>query len=143
MQYLRLWLLCMTLILLSACNNASGPSLVASDIVINEPLPGHAMSAGYLTLSNLSSDPVRVTRVTSPQFEAVEIHESLLRDGIASMQRVAELSIAAKSGVSLQPGGKHLMLMRPIGAAKSVSLNFYNDETLLLSVQASIKQRNN
>lgn len=143
MQSLRSWIPCVTLVLLAACDSASGPPLIVSDIVITEPPPGRAMSAGYLTLSNPSGDDIRVTRVTSPQFESVEIHESLLQDGIASMQRVPELLITARSSISLQPGGKHLMLMRPIGEAKNVSLNFYSDEILLLSVQASTKGRNN
>lgn len=123
---------------LSACDGDAEPPLIATAIIINESVPGKAMSAGYLSLRNTTHDEISISRVTSPDFGAVEIHESLLQDGIAKMRRVEKLLIPANSTVSLEPGGKHLMLMLPIGAPENISLNFYNDETLQLSVQASL-----
>lgn len=123
---------------LSACDGDAEPPLIATDIIINESVPGKTMSAGYLSLRNTTHDDISISRVTSPDFGAVEIHESLLQDGIAKMRRVEKLLIPANSTVSLEPGGKHLMLMLPIGAPENISLNFYNDETLQLSVQASL-----
>ena len=130
-------------ILLAACNGEAEAPLVASDTVISEPPPGRAMSAGYLTLRNNANSVVRISGVDSPQFGFVEIHETRLDDGVARMLLVPELLIPAKSSVTLQPGGKHLMLMRPIGSPDKISLSFYDDETLLLSVQAPMTRRNN
>lgn len=101
------------------------------------------MSAGYLSFTNNSKDVISISHVVSPEFEDVEIHESLLEDGVAKMRRIEELSIPARSSVSLQPGGKHLMLMRPTGALDTVSLSFYSGDTLLLSVEVPLTQRNN
>jgi len=123
---------------LSACDGDAEPPLIATAIIINESVPGKAMSAGYLSLRNTTHDDISISRVSSPEFGAVEIHESLLQDGVAKMRRVEKLLIPANSTVSLEPGGKHLMLMLPIGAPENISLNFYNDETLQLSVQASL-----
>jgi copper(I)-binding protein len=130
-------------ILFTACNGKAEAPLVASDVVISEPPPGRAMSAGYLTLRNNTNGVIRISGVDSPQFGFVEIHETRLEDGVAKMLLVPELLIPAKSSVSLQPGGKHLMLMRPIGTPENISLSFYDDETLLLSVQAPMTRRSN
>lgn len=101
------------------------------------------MSAGYLELRNNSDGDFGITRVTSPEFEAVEIHTSLIEDGISKMRRIDVLDIAAGSTTSLQRGGMHLMLMRPTGSTDVVSLNFYSNDTLLLTVQATIEPRKN
>lgn len=101
------------------------------------------MSAGYLSLANNTDEIISISHVTSPEFGSVEIHESLLEDGVAKMRRIEELTIPANSSVSLQRGGKHLMLMRPSGALDTVSLSFYSGDTLLLSVEAAITQGNN
>ena len=63
-----------------ACSQNAAP-LVASDVVISKPIPGMNMTAGYLTLSNNASQKVIITQVTSPQFESVEMHESVIEDG--------------------------------------------------------------
>ncbi len=101
------------------------------------------MSAGYLTLRNNTDHEIRVTRVTSPQFAAVEIHESLLENGVAKMRRVDTLRIPASSTITLQRGGKHLMLMHPTGDTgdpDTVYLNFHDDDTLLLGVHSLLAQ---
>lgn len=129
--------------LLSACGGDTGPALIASNVVISEPLPSRAMSAGYLTLSNRTNSDMRISEVDSLQFGYIEMHESVLEDGVAKMRSIPVLLIPARTSVSLQPGGKHLMLMRPVGKPEKVTLNFYDGETLLLSVQASVTRRNN
>ena len=130
-------------LILSACGGEAKAPLVASDIVITEPMPGRHMSAGYISFTNNTSDAINITHVVSPEFEAVEMHESLVEDGIAKMRRIAALTIPANSSVSLQRGGKHLMLMRPTGALDTVSLSFYSGDTLLLNVKAPVSRRSN
>jgi copper(I)-binding protein len=127
----------------SACSKEALPPLVVSDVVITAPMPGKSMSAGYLSITNNTSDAVTISQVESTEFESVEIHESVLQDGIAKMQQLSELTIPAKSTIKLEPGGKHLMLMRPSGTPTQVSLNFYSENTLLLGVAAPLSKRNN
>ena len=128
---------------LAACGGEAKAPLVASNIVITEPMPGRHMSAGYMSFTNNTSDAIYITHVVSPEFDAIEMHESLVEDGIAKMRPIEELVIPANSGISLQRGGKHLMLMRPIGALDSVSLSFYSGDTLLLNVNAPVSRRSN
>ena len=128
---------------LAACGGEARPPLVATDIVITQPMPGRHMSAGYLSFTNNTNAAIRITHVVSPDFEAVEMHESLLEDGVAKMRRIEELTIPANSSVSLERGGKHLMLMRPTGALETVSLGFYSGDTLLLEVNVPISRGSN
>ena len=127
---------------LGACSNDAIPPLVATDIEITEALPGSNMSAGYLSLTNNTDIAITISSVVSPEFELVEVHESLLENGLSKMRRIPLLSIPAHSSVTLERGGKHLMLMRPTVAAQQVTLNFHSDDTILLGVHAPITPRN-
>ena len=77
-------------------------------------MPGQQMSAGYLSLTNNTGEAISISRVVSPQFEAVEMHESLLENGVAKMRRIPQLTVPPNSTVSLERGGKHLMLKREV-----------------------------
>jgi len=120
-----------------ACSQQSAP-LVASDVVVSKPMPGMSMTAGYLTLSNNASQPIIITHVASPQFESVEMHESVIEDGMARMYPLGDLMVLAKSSVVFQPGGKHLMLMRPVGQFDTVSLDFYAGKAVVLTVNVAL-----
>ena len=118
----------------AACTDHQGPPLVADNVVITAPAPGVPMAAGYLDLENRSGSAVRITGVTSPEFEAVELHETTVEDGIARMREIGAFEIAGGESVTFERGGKHLMLMRPIGVPREVTLNFYSDDVLLMSL---------
>ena len=120
-----------------ACSQESAP-LVASDVVVAKPRPGMSMTAGYLTLSNNASQPIIITHVASPQFESVEMHESVIEDGMARMYALGDLTILAKSSVVFQPGAKHLMLMRPVGEFDTVSLDFFAGKAVVLTVNVAL-----
>ena len=113
--------------------------LVAENVIVTRPMPGMKMSAGYLSLTNNTDTPIRVTRVTSPQFGSVELHESTVEDGVARMRAISELVVPAHGTATLERGGKHLMLMKPGGDSNDVSLNFYDGDQLLLSIAANYK----
>ncbi len=139
---MRLPLLIAAAFCLAACDGEPQPPLIASDIVIIAALPGQAVSAGYISLTNNTDVAISISRVVSPDFAAIEIHATLLEDGIAKMRRIDELSIPAHSTVALQSGGKHLMLMQPRGTTGQASLAFFDGDTLLLSVTVPLTTRN-
>jgi len=120
-------------LLLGACGGAANAPLVASDVEITRPMPGMQMAAGFLVLSNNTAAPIAITRVSSPQFEAVEIHETTITDGIARMRRLDELVVPARSSVTLERGGKHLMLLRPVDTGNTVTLQLYSGDALQLT----------
>lgn len=75
--------------------------------------PGTKMMAAYLKLDNNSTDSRTLIAAFSPDFAAVEIHQSVIKDGMARMQHQKSLIIEVGRSLSFQPGGLHLMLMNP------------------------------
>ena len=131
--------LALAVLLVGACSTEREPPLVATDVVVTQPMPGMQMSAAYLTLTNHSDDIIRITRVASPQFESVQLHESIVEDGVARMRAMPALEIPARQSVTLKRGGKHLMLMRPTASPGAVSLQFLDGDRLLLSVETAFE----
>ncbi len=134
-------LACLAVVALSGCQGEPGPPLLATHLEVAKPVPGMTMSAAYLSLTNNTDRTITITAISSPQFGAIEMHESMLIEGVAKMRRIAELEISAGVTENFERGGKHLMLMRPaddaFDAETSTTFNFYSGDTLLLSVNAS------
>ena len=72
--------------------------------------------------------------VTSPQFGAVEIHETKIEDGIARMRELDALVVPARGSVTLERGGKHLMLMKGKDAGDSVTLQLFSEDAPVLDI---------
>ena len=123
-------------LVLAACSEQSGPPVVASNIVVTAPAPGMSMAAAYLDITNQSGKAIRITSVTSPDYELVEMHETTIEDGVARMRAIPALAIEDGETVTFERGGKHLMLMRPLDSPHTVTLNFHAENLLLLSVSA-------
>ena len=132
----HLAIVCAIFAAVAACDSSDGPPVVAANVVVTAPAPGMPMAAGYLDISNHSGTSIRITRVTSPDYEAVEMHETIIENDVARMREIPVLEIGNGETVVFERGGKHLMLMRPIGTPGTITLNFYSDELLLLSVSA-------
>lgn len=66
-------------------------------------------SAGYFTVHGGEED-VRLLSVISPAVLRIEMHESVKRDGIMSMQPVNGIDIPARTDATFGPGGAHLMI---------------------------------
>jgi len=134
----RRFLILALVALLAACSVEKVP-LVASDVSIRKPMPGMNMSAGYLTLTNNTSQSIIITHVTSPQFGSVEMHESVLEDGVSRMYALGNLTILPGHTVRFEPGGKHLMLMRPSIGADEVMLEFHAGKAVVLTINTSMQ----
>jgi copper(I)-binding protein len=87
--------------------------LTISEPWIREAPPTVRVMAGYLTINNAGDTPVTVTTISSPDFEAAEIHRTVVEAGVARMLPVKQLDIPANSQLKLEPGGLHLMLFEP------------------------------
>jgi periplasmic copper chaperone A len=81
---------------------------------VRTPPPGAVALAGYAVLRNSGDAPVIVHGANSPDFGAVSIHETTETEGVQRMQALDTVEIAPGAGVVLAPGGKHLMLIRPL-----------------------------
>lgn len=90
----------------------------ATELRIEDPWiraapPGARMLAGYAVLRNDGETDRRLVAARSDRFGLVEIHRTVQVDGVARMREVEGVDIAAGGQAALQPGGLHLMLMRP------------------------------
>src|SRR3546814_5202891 len=65
-------------------------------------------SAGYFTVHGGEED-VRLLSVISPEVLRVEMHESIDKNGVMTMQPIKGVDIPAQGKVTFAPGGKHLM----------------------------------
>jgi hypothetical protein len=75
--------------------------------------PSVPLRAGYMTLRNPGASAVRITSIRGEAFASIEIHRSVMQDGMMRMEPVEMLSIAAGESRKLAPGGYHLM-MQPL-----------------------------
>ena len=124
------------MLMLAACSDQSDPPVVASNIVVTAPAPAMPVAAAYLNITNQSGSTIRITTVTSPDYELVEMHETTIEDGVARMRAIPALAIENGETVTFERGGRHLMLMRPLDSPDIVTLNFHSENLLLLSVSA-------
>ncbi len=119
------------------------PPLVATDVEITQVVPGKSVSAGYMTLTNNSDDVIRITRVSSQQYGAVEIHQTSIENDVARMRAVGELIIPPGETVRLERGGMHLMLMQQADDVEMATLNLYSGDRILISISASLSSPGN
>ena len=80
-------------------------------------VPGRYMTAAYAELHNCGGAEVTIDSVSTELFGLVEIHETTIVDGVSRMREVGPLTLAPGESVLLEPGGKHLMLMRAAAGA--------------------------
>jgi hypothetical protein len=72
------------------------------------------VAGGYITVTNNGAEADRLLGGTTALAEKVEIHESTAKDGVARM-RPLKGGVVIKPGqtVELQPGGTHIMFVKP------------------------------
>ncbi|MEM7561972.1 MAG: copper chaperone PCu(A)C [Pseudomonadota bacterium] len=99
--------------LLLAMPMASYADLEVSNSWIKNLPPAMPMRAGYLSLYNPNDSTVTLVGATSERFGKIELHQSVAKDGVMSMEHVHHLMIKPGKTVKLEPGGYHLMLMKP------------------------------
>jgi copper(I)-binding protein len=129
------------LALLVAVASAQAPGLVARDAWVRAT-PGMDMAAAYVTLRNVSANPITVTGVQSPIAGQVMIHETRIQGGQSTMRPHEQLVIAPGNTVKLEPGGLHVMLhelKQPLMAGQSVPLVFTLSGGGSLQVTAAVR----
>lgn len=104
--------------------------------------PTVGVHAGYLTLTNHTAVDRVMVGASSPHYDRIEMHRTTATNGVASMEAVPTLPIAAGERVQFAPGGLHLMMMgyagqMPLKTPFPVTFHFQNGEAL--TVQMAIK----
>ncbi|MFN9927990.1 MAG: copper chaperone PCu(A)C [Phenylobacterium sp.] len=103
--------------LLASPATAAPPGVSVTD-AWSRPATG-VNGAGFMTLTNRSSRAATLVAASSPAAARVEFHTTTMSGGMASMEKLSNVSAPAGGTVLIRPGGKHLMLMglkRPLKA---------------------------
>lgn len=130
-------------VLAVGCGRSYGP-LSASDVAIFAPLPGQEAGVAYLSLENRSGSPVTLRGVSSPDFEQVAMHTTVLDGNMTQMQFLDSLTIAEHSSVEFAAGGRHIMLSGARAGTlpgETVTLQFHYGTDGLLELEAPLRRR--
>lgn len=90
----------------------SGPTI--SDAWIRQVPPAARMTAGYLRVANPGPESLVIVGAESPLFGSIEVHGTIMEDGVARMRHQDTVTVGPGEVVSFEPGGLHLMLMQPL-----------------------------
>ena len=107
---------------------------------VREAPPNAVSLAGYMEIVNSGSEERSVVSAESPTFQAIELHRSIVLQGIARMVPQESIPIPAGGNLALKPGDYHMMLMNPNKALKagdkvSATLTFDNGERLVVTLE--------
>jgi copper(I)-binding protein len=130
-------------LLFSAALAARADGITVRDAWVREAPPGAPVLAAYLTLENTGARAVKLTRVTSPDFESVMLHQTRVREGVATMVAVDTLTVPAQGRAAFVPGGDHLMLHGPrraLAAGARVTFHLHFDSGATLTVDAPVRR---
>lgn len=116
---MRKLLIIFSCILLTCCTQEEPNLITIQDAWIREAPPNASAMAGYLTINNLTAQDRTLTFAKSKQFNAVEFHRTIIKDGVAKMRRYEELTIPAGKSLEFKPGDFHLMMMGPKAELKA------------------------
>ena len=98
---------------------AMAGNITTNDPWIREAPPVSRVLAGYVKITNSSDKAARLVNVTSGNFSSVELHQTVLENGLSKMQQQESILIPAKSSVLLEPEGMHMMLFNPVKPVKA------------------------
>tara|TARA_Y100000748_G_scaffold301586_1_gene302092 strand:- start:846 stop:1352 length:507 start_codon:yes stop_codon:yes gene_type:complete len=103
------------------------------------------MSAAYGMIMNKTNNDINLTgvKITDKIIKGMaEMHQTTIKEGIASMAKIEVLTIPANGSVTLEPGGLHIMLMKlqgPLIKGDPLSLSFNdsnnNEYAVILSIE--------
>jgi copper(I)-binding protein len=127
------------IVLVAAGAVNGGGALRVSDAWIPETPPGVRVAAGYLTVTNGGTTPVSLLGVESPDYRRVEIHRTVMHDGLADMEEVRSLPVPPRGRLVFARGGNHFMLYDPkralrIGDTVRLVLVFSDKRRLAITV---------
>jgi copper(I)-binding protein len=124
-----------------AGSTLASPTMDIADSWVREAPPASRVLAAYMQIINLTDSELTVTGITSPDFEAADLHRTVVEDGVARMLPVPELNIPAGGSITLEPGGLHLMLfdpVRPLQQGDSVTLVLHRSDDICITLSVPV-----
>jgi len=100
-------------LLLATSSLAGAADLKVSDPWVREAPPGASALAAYMVLENSGNTVQVLTAISSPVSDSVEIHRTIITDGVARMVQQQSVTIPPGEKVTFESGGYHIMVMNP------------------------------
>jgi len=100
-----------TVLLSLAAQPLSACDFEVRDPWIRQAPPSVPVLGGYMTLVSRSDQPLTIVNISSENFGSIEAHETVEKDGLATMRPLTKLVLPPRGLLEFVPGGKHLMLM--------------------------------
>lgn len=111
--------------------SAGGMDIQIQDPWVQAAPPNVKVLAAYLEIKNNGEKPRILINVSSPAFDEIGIHQSVMHENMAHMEHLKELTIPPHASAVLKPGGLHFMLTNAkkplnIGDQVPMTLTFRN-----------------
>jgi periplasmic copper chaperone A len=125
------------------------PTLALADISVKDawipeaPPTAQAMGA-FMTIENSDAQVVKVVKASAPNFDRVELHESIEENGMHKMIAQPFLTVPAKGNLELKPGSYHIMLIgvqQPSKAGDVIPIELTLDNGEKITVNTNVYKR--
>lgn len=91
--------------------NVFAADVMVKDAWVREAPPTSKTTAAYMQLHNHTQETINLLKAESPQFNKVEIHNTIIENNVAKMVEMEKLEIKSHQMVDLKPKGLHIMLI--------------------------------
>ncbi len=104
--------------------------------------PTVPVRAGYMSIYNPGSEAVSILSVTSDAFKNIEVHHTIMQDGLMRMEQVLDLTIEPNERLKFEPGGMHLMMQstKPTNPGDKIRITFKLSDESHQSVIFTVKK---
>ncbi len=111
--------LCLLAILSSVSLSVSADEVSVADAWVRAAPPNAPALAAFMQVHNQSASAISIVGVrTSFDTERVEMHRTMMVNGVMKMQPQKAIPVEAHSSTTLKPGSWHIMLIKPVEVPK-------------------------
>lgn len=108
---------------------AAPPGIAVTAAWARATPPSATVGAAYFTITNGNAAADALLSIASPLAARVELHRTVMEDGMARMRPAGAIEIPAGASIKAEPGDLHVMLMdltQPLaeGSVLPLTLNF-------------------
>ena len=133
-----------TLLLVLGASAVKAGELVVNDAWVRSAPPNAPALGAFMVLENHSARDIAVVDARSSlEVNRVELHRSMMADGVMKMIPQEFIPVAANSSTVLEPGSWHVMLIGPSrvpAEGESVELTLVLDDGTETTVVAGVRK---
>lgn len=118
---------------------AQADGLTVENSFVREMPPMAPATGAFMLLKNSANEEISIVSAASESADKVELHTHIMDGGVMRMRQTEKISVPANGETSLEPGGLHIMLIKPQpdlveGKNVEILLNLEDGSTKTISV---------